>query len=137
MDQAATAYEAAHLEAEEHAVAGERATCQAQLALAAAFADPQRAGDELALADQLLAGLDLRATTLTTRIAHLVASAGTNPDLEQRADVLRADIQAAGLTAAQQPNLELALCFHHAVQGADDQLATVVGRLRELTQGGD
>lgn len=71
-------------EAEQHAVAGERAICQAQLSLVSAFADPVAADDELALAEQLLTGLDLRATTLTTRIAALVCDAGT-PGMEERA----------------------------------------------------
>ncbi|MGK4586093.1 ATP/GTP-binding protein [Kitasatospora sp. HPMI-4] len=78
MEEAAAAYQAARAEAEQHAVAGERAICQAQLSLVAAFTDPGLATDALALADQFLTGLDLRATTLTTRIARLVADAGTD-----------------------------------------------------------
>jgi len=137
MDQAGAAYEAARSEAEQHDVAGERAICQAQLALVTAFADPARAGDELDLADQLLTGLDLRATALTVRIARLVADAGTDPDLQQHTDLLRADITAAGLVAAQQPNLELAAAFIAAVTGDDNALAAAIERLRELTASGD
>ncbi|MFE2914820.1 hypothetical protein ACFXI0_29300 [Kitasatospora indigofera] len=54
MDRAAASYENASLEAEQHGVAGERATAQAQRALALAFTDPTRAADELHLAEQLL-----------------------------------------------------------------------------------
>ncbi|MEU1457799.1 hypothetical protein [Streptomyces avermitilis] len=36
-----------------------------------------------------------------------------------------------------EPILELALTFHHAVLGADEQVAGSIARLRELTRGGD
>ncbi|MEV5138927.1 ATP/GTP-binding protein [Streptomyces syringium] len=113
MDRAAAAYEAARSEAEQHGVAGERATAQAQLTLVAAFVDPERADDELDLARQLLSGLDLRATGLTTQIASLVRGAGTTRDIEDRAAVLRTEISVAGLTSVK-AILELALCFHYA-----------------------
>jgi hypothetical protein len=73
MERAAAAYETARTEAEAHGVAGERATAQAQRALALAFTDPARADAELDLAHHLLSGLDLHATTLTTRVAALSA----------------------------------------------------------------
>lgn len=136
VDQAVAAYAAARSEAEQHGVAGERATAQAHLALASAFADPTRADDELLLAQQLLDGLDLRATALTTQIAALVRDAGTD-DIEERAHILRTEIDVAGLTAALQATLELALAFHHAVRGAHQALAAVISRLRALTRGGD
>ncbi|WP_058042940.1 hypothetical protein [Streptomyces roseifaciens] len=135
-DQAVAAYTAARSEAEHHGVAGERATTQAHLALATTFADPTRADDELLLAQQLLDGLDLRATTLTTQIAALVRDAGTD-DVEDRAHILRTEIDVAGLTAALQATLELALAFRHAVRGSHQALATAISRLRELTRGGD
>ncbi|WP_421109027.1 hypothetical protein [Streptomyces sp. NEAU-S77] len=71
----AAAYQAARGEAEQHGVAGERAACQAQCAFVLAFTDPEVADDELDLAEQLLAGLDLRATSLTTQIAALLRDA--------------------------------------------------------------
>ncbi|MFF1796731.1 hypothetical protein ACFVXQ_21370 [Kitasatospora sp. NPDC058263] len=89
MDRAAAAYEAARADAERHAVAGERATSQAQLAFVRAFTDPARSDDDL--------DLDLRATTriaalvrdATTRIAALVRDAGTpGSDFLDRASVL-------------------------------------------------
>ncbi|GAA2359477.1 ATP/GTP-binding protein [Streptomyces cuspidosporus] len=137
MERAAAAYEAARREAEDHAVAGERATCQAQRAFVLAFTDPERAEDELELAHQMLSGLTLRATTLTTHTAALVRAAGApGPVVEDGASVLRAEIHTAGVAAAQ-VTLELAMCFHHAVRGANDAVRTSISRLHDLTQGGD
>ncbi|MDX3208467.1 tetratricopeptide repeat protein, partial [Streptomyces scabiei] len=137
MDRAATAYAAARDEAEQHGIAGERATSQAQRAFALAFTDPAAADGELALASQLLTGLDLRATTLTTRIATLARDAGRDDaDIDDRAQVLRADIRTAGVTYAELA-LDLTLAFHHAVRGADPQTAAAIARLRENTRGGD
>ncbi|MFB8440611.1 hypothetical protein ACFC7A_16350 [Streptomyces niveus] len=136
MTRAAAAYEAARTEAEQHAIAGERATAQAQRAFVLAFTDPGRADDELDLAQQLLTGLDLRATTLTTRIATLVRDAGTDRDVEDRARLLRTDIDVAGLTSADTV-LDLALCFHHAVRDNRPALAAIIARLRERAHTGD
>ncbi|MEU2366370.1 hypothetical protein ABZ616_37465 [Streptomyces noursei] len=134
IDQALASYAAARDQAEEHGVAGERATSQAHLALAAAFADPARADDEITLAQQLLDGLDLRATTLTAQIAALIRDAGT-PDVDDRARTLRTEVEAAGVVVLQ-TTLELALCFHHSVLGTE-QLATGLDRMRQVTRGGD
>lgn len=137
MDRAAAAYAAARTEAEQHDIAGERATSQAQRAFALAFTDPDHAEDEIELAHQLLTGLTLRATTLTAHTAALIQTAGTpGPAVEDRASVLRADIHTAGVAAAQ-ATLELALCFHHAVRGDSDAVRAAISRLRDLTQGGD
>jgi hypothetical protein len=59
-----------------------------------------------------------------------------HPDLEDRARLLRTDISVAGL-ASVEATLELALCFHHAVHDARNELAASISRLRGLTQGGD
>ncbi|MDX3523743.1 tetratricopeptide repeat protein [Streptomyces scabiei] len=137
IDRAATAYAAARDEAEHHGVAGERATSQAQRAFALAFTDPAAADDELVLAEQLLTGLDLRATTLTTQIAALVRDAGRDDaDVDDRVQVLRADIRTAGVTYAE-PVLNLALAFHHAVRHDHDQVAATIAWLRENTRSGD
>ncbi|MER8159959.1 ATP/GTP-binding protein [Streptomyces sp. NPDC094472] len=137
MDRAAAAYEAARTEAEQHGIAGERATSQAQRAFVLAFSDPDQAEDELELAEQLLTGITLRATTLTTHTADLIRSAGTpGPAVEDRASVLRADIHTAGVTAAQAA-LELGLCFHHAVRSDEAAIQATIARLRDLTQSGD
>lgn len=136
MDQATTYYEAARTDAEEHGVAGERATSQAQLAFVRALTDPETADDDLDLAAQLLAGLDLRATTLTTRIAALLRDAGTGGDaIPERANILDAEIRASGVRAAR-TTLALALCFHHAVLD-DNALDAAIRGLDQLTRGHD
>ncbi|MFB7600809.1 ATP/GTP-binding protein [Streptomyces sp. NPDC056160] len=135
MDRAAAAYTAARDQAEQHGVAGERATSQAQRALVVAFTDPATADDELHLAEQLLTGLNLRATRLTVQIAALVRDAGTPLGLEA-ARSLRAETHDAGITAAQAV-LELALAFHHAVLGEQEESDAVIDRLHELAGSGD
>ncbi|MFK0203437.1 ATP/GTP-binding protein [Streptomyces lavendulae] len=137
MGRAAAAYEAARTEAEEHGVVGERATSQAHRALALAFADPHQADDELDLAEQLLTGLDLRATTFITKVAALARDAGTtDPGIGDRITLLRSETAVAGVTAAQVA-LELADAFHHAVREDHHQVLATLGRLRELTRAGD
>ncbi|MDH6567090.1 hypothetical protein M2160_002111 [Streptomyces sp. SAI-117] len=137
MARAAAAYRAARDEAEEHAVAGERATAQAHRAFTLAFTDPAVAQDELDLAHHLLVGLDLRATRLTTHIAALLRDAGTaSAQIEGRAQVLRAEAATAGITAAR-PAIELALGFHHAVHADEVRLNACLARLRETVRGGD
>ncbi|MER8188572.1 ATP/GTP-binding protein [Kitasatospora sp. NPDC094015] len=135
MERAAGAYLAARTDAEQHAVAGERATAQAQRGFVLAFTDPRAACDEIDLAEQLLAGLDLRATALTVRTAALVRDAG-HDHVEDRIQVLRAEALTAGIAAAQ-VNVELAAAFHHAVRGDDPALAATQARLRVLTRAGD
>ncbi|WP_461086922.1 hypothetical protein [Streptomyces deserti] len=75
--------------AEEHAVAGKRATSQAQRAFALAFTHRDQAADEIDLGHQLLTGLVLRVTTATAQIAELIRDAGTTSDIEDRAERLR------------------------------------------------
>lgn len=135
MNRAATAYATARDQAERHNIADERATSQAQRAFVLAFTDPNAADDELHLADQLLTGLDLHATTLTTKIAALIRDAGAIASLEP-VRLLRADISDAGLKAAEAA-LELAVCFHHAVHNDHDKIHAAISRLRHLTRGGD
>ncbi|MBP0453951.1 ATP/GTP-binding protein [Kitasatospora sp. RG8] len=137
MDLAAAAYEAARTDAEHHAVAGERATSQAQLAFVRAFTDPALADDDLDLADQFLAGLDLRATALTTRIAALIRDAGTPGDnIPERAAVLDTEVRASGVRAARTA-LALARCFHHAVLDDNNTLDTAIRDLDQLTRDHD
>ncbi|MGW9400642.1 hypothetical protein [Streptomyces sp. NPDC055642] len=125
MDRAAVAYAAARDEAEHHGVTGERGNSQAHHAFALV-------GSELALAEPLLAGVDL-----ITHIAALACDASrTDADIDDRAQVLRAEIRAAGVTYAELA-LDLALAFHHAVRNDQDQVAATVARLRENTRGGD
>ncbi|WP_240509390.1 ATP/GTP-binding protein [Streptomyces agglomeratus] len=136
MNRSATAYEAARLEAEQHGVAGERATSQAQRAFVLAFTNPERADDEIELARHLITGLNLRQTGHTIEIATLVRDAGTQTDLEDRARILREEIHTSGITHAAAA-LELAMCFHHAVLDNDHAFTTAIARLRDLPQGGD
>ncbi|RZB13458.1 ATP/GTP-binding protein, partial [Streptomyces sp. F001] len=136
MDRAVAAFEAARTEAEQHNAPGERAIAQTLHALACAFIDPLRADEELALAYQFLAQLDQRATTLLAQVTALVRDAGTDRDVTGRATVLRTEITVAGL-AWLTPLLETALTFHHAVRGAQHDLAATIDRLREETANGD
>ncbi|MGW1598783.1 ATP/GTP-binding protein [Streptomyces sp. NPDC002343] len=135
MHRAATAYAAARDQADQHGVAGERATSQTHRALVLAFTDPDTADDEIHLAEQLLTGLDLRATTLTLKIAALARDAGTPPGPEA-ARVLRAESRDAGITAAEAV-LDLVLAFHHAVLGDHDKIRATADRLRDLARNGD
>ncbi|MEV6961335.1 ATP/GTP-binding protein [Streptomyces sp. NPDC051207] len=136
MNRAAAAYRAARSEAEQNDVVGETAMSQAHLAFAVAFTDPVQADDELDLADRLLSRLRLRSAEMTARIAALVRDAGYAADVPDRAAVLLAEISVSGISYAA-AKLQLALCFHHAVFDARDELAAGISRLRELTDSGD
>ncbi|WP_331735594.1 hypothetical protein [Streptomyces sp. NBC_00057] len=137
MTQAATAYATARTEAEQHGNIGEQAIAQAHLALTYAFANPDRADREITLAEQLLAGLDQRATTLTAQIAALARDAGApGPAVDDRAALLRTEITTAGITAAALL-LELALALHHTVRGDAAAVRNDIARLDELTRSGD
>ncbi|MGW4689680.1 tetratricopeptide repeat protein [Streptomyces sp. NPDC004244] len=135
MNQAASAFTTARTEAEQHGNTGEQAITQAHLALAYAFTDPDRADDEIALAEQLLAGLDQRATALTVQVVALARDAGPLADLDG-ARALRTEIREAGITSAEAV-LELALALHHAVLGEHDKVRTVIDRLHDLAERGD
>ena len=132
--RAAAAYLTGRLEADQHAKRGEAAHNQALRALALAFLDPREADDELELAHQLLADLDLRATTINTAIAALIRDAGTST-VDDRARTLRTELEVAGLTSMT-PTLELACAFHQAVLDDHDALAHTIARLRAQTQDG-
>ncbi|MFJ8666117.1 hypothetical protein [Streptomyces sp. NPDC093600] len=110
----AAGYKAARTEAEQHGVAG----------------------GETGLAEQLLTGLDLRATTLTVKIAALVRAAGTDRDVPDRAEALRAEITTADLRASE-AMLELALAFHRTATGNSPAAAANITRLRDLFPDGD
>ncbi|MEU8709678.1 ATP/GTP-binding protein [Streptomyces sp. NPDC048565] len=139
---AADHYERARNDAEQRGIAGERATSQAHRALALAFADPTTADGDIALAHELLADLTLHASSLTVHIAVLIRDAGRSTgvdrgtDIDGRARALRTELESAGL-ASIGPLLELAVCFHHAVRGDEENLAAAVGRLRRLTDESD
>ncbi|WP_329129328.1 hypothetical protein OG727_34190 [Streptomyces caniferus] len=67
--------------------------------------------------------------------AALARDVGT-AEVEDRAHALRTEISVAGL-APVEATLELALCFHHAVRGDHEGIASGIGRLRELTSSDD
>ncbi|WP_405807806.1 ATP/GTP-binding protein [Streptomyces sp. NBC_01187] len=137
LGRAAAAYRAARAEAEEHDVAGERATCQAQRALVLSFADPAAAADEIDLAEALLQGLDLRATALTVRTATLARDAGRGEaGVDDRAQVLRTEARLAGVTAAE-ATVELVLAFHHAIRDDQQQLTDSIQHLNAIASQGD
>ncbi|MDF4251601.1 hypothetical protein [Streptomyces sp. WMMB303] len=101
-----------------------------------AFADPQAAAEDIDLAEQLPAPLDMLATKLTVRIGSLARDAGrTDADIEDRAHLVRTEAQVAGVREAE-VKLELALALHHAVRNDQEQHATVLDRLRELSEDG-
>ncbi|MFI1155100.1 hypothetical protein [Streptomyces sp. NPDC020817] len=108
---------------------------QVRLALAVSFADPDRADDELALAHQLLGGLDQRSSTLLAKVVALIKDAGTS-GVTNGAQGVNAEIEAAGLPSLHR-FVELVLAFHHAVRGEDQGLAATIDRLRALTATGD
>ncbi|RRR86090.1 hypothetical protein EHS43_05790 [Streptomyces sp. RP5T] len=108
---------------------------QAHLAFAVSFVDTLRDDDELDLADRLLSPLSLRSNEMTARIATLVRDAGFAVDLPDRAAVQLAEIGLFGISYAA-AKLQLALCFHHTVLDAQNDLAADIARLRELTQDG-
>ncbi|MFM9812835.1 ATP/GTP-binding protein [Streptomyces scabiei] len=132
--RAAEAYLAGRLEAEQHAKAGEAAHNQALRALALAFVDPLQADDELDLAEQLLASLDLRASTINAAIASLIRDAGS-PAIDDRARTLRTELDVAGLTSMTS-TLEVAVAFHQAVLDDHEALNATITRLREQTSDG-
>ncbi|MFD4376836.1 hypothetical protein [Streptomyces sp. NPDC058486] len=132
MSRAAIAYKAARTEAEQHGVAGERATSQGQRA----FTDPDCGTDEIELARHLLSGLTLRQTGHTIDMAALVRDAGTDRSVLDRAHVLGEEIRVSGVAIAT-AILEFVVCFHQTVLGDDQGITDTMTRLRALTEGGD
>ncbi|XUL87748.1 hypothetical protein ACQ86D_14555 [Streptomyces galilaeus] len=94
------------------------------------------AGRVLTWPHQFLTDLTLHATTLTLGIAMLIRDTGPGTDIDERAQVLHAGIETAGLTSLL-PLLELAVCFHQAVRGDEEPLAAAIHRLRRITNDGD
>jgi hypothetical protein len=73
--------------------------------------------------------VDLRATTPDHPVAELARDAGrTDADVDDRAQVLRADIRTAGVTYTELA-LDLTLAFHHAIRDDQDQVAITIGML--------
>ncbi|MER5474327.1 ATP/GTP-binding protein [Streptomyces sp. NPDC002685] len=134
-ERAAAAYLAGRTEAEQHGKAGEAAHNQALRAFAIALYAPDQATAEIDLAHQLLAGLNLRATTLNVRRAELIRDAGSD-SVDDRIATLRTELDIAGLTSLT-PAIELACAFHQAVLDDRTALHATLARLRELTSDED
>ncbi|MGW4878663.1 hypothetical protein ACWEPI_19110 [Streptomyces sp. NPDC004262] len=134
-ERAAAAYLAGRTEAEQHGKAGEAAHNQALRAFAIALYDPDQATAEIDLAYQLLAGLNLRATTINVHRAELIRNAGSD-SVDDQIATLRTELDIAGL-ASLTPAIELAGAFHHAVLNDHTALHATLARLRELTSDED
>ncbi|MFG2660006.1 ATP/GTP-binding protein [Streptomyces sp. NPDC048425] len=135
MPLAAQTFKAARAEGEEHGKRGEAAMSQAMLAFTLAFTTDPTIDDEISLGEHLLTQVDLRAATLDVRIAKLLRDAGTDAGVEDRGQVLAADIRTSGLLFAE-AKLELARVFNHAIRDDQDGVASRISRLRELTREG-
>ncbi|WP_314614684.1 hypothetical protein [Streptomyces stackebrandtii] len=103
-----------------------------QRAFTLAFTDPAVADDELELAEQLLTGLDLPTTTLTTRspLSFATPEPTATPSAARRSSV--AEIRTAALLAPE-AMLDLALAFHHAVHDDRTEFEALVERPEQLT----
>ncbi|MER6218837.1 hypothetical protein ABT213_33010 [Streptomyces sp. NPDC001674] len=131
---AVAAFEAGRSEAEQHGAAGERAMMQVRLALAVSFADPDRADDELALAHQLLEGLDQRSHP--PRPGRRLDQGRRNRRRRHPRSEPANRHRCRGLPFLHR-FVELALAFHHAVRGEEQDQAATIGRLHALTTTGD
>ncbi|MDQ0407494.1 ATP/GTP-binding protein [Streptomyces sp. NPDC000349] len=107
---------------------GEAALSQACLAFAAAFQDRPRAAEQIARAEELLAGVSIRWADTQTRIAALVSDAGIAPDLPARAEAVAAEAVEAGLTSSI-AYIRFAECLHALVAGTPEALAQARERL--------
>ena len=134
-ERAAAAYLAERTEAEQHGKVGEAAHSQALRAFAIALYAPDQATAEIDLAHQLLAGLNLRATTINVRRAELIRDAGSD-GVDDQIATLRTELDIAGL-ASLTPAIELAHAFHQAVLDDHTALHATLARLRELTSDED
>ncbi|MEU8718233.1 ATP/GTP-binding protein [Streptomyces sp. NPDC048663] len=134
-ERAAAAYLAGRTEAEQHGKVGEAAHNQALRAFAIALYAPDQATAEIDLAYQLLAGLNLRATTINVRRAELIRDAGSD-SVDDQIATLRTELDIAGL-ASLAPVIELAGAFHQAVLDDHTALHATLARLRELTSDED
>jgi hypothetical protein len=113
---------------------GEAALSQSCLAFAAAFQDRARAGEQIALADEMLAGVSIRFAEIHTRIAELLRDAGTATDLPARAETLAAAARGAGLTSSV-AYISFALCLHAIILTSPDRTAEARATLTRSVRG--
>ncbi|MFE9169894.1 ATP/GTP-binding protein [Streptomyces kebangsaanensis] len=126
---ACSSYAAARDQAPAAGQPGEAALSQSCLAFAAAFQDRPRAAEQIARAEELLAGVTIRWAEVQTRIASLVRDAGIADDLSERAEAVAAEAREAGLTSSL-AYVRFAECLHaHLADGAD-ALVSARDRLR-------
>ncbi|MFD6326433.1 ATP/GTP-binding protein [Streptomyces sp. NPDC058442] len=107
---------------------GEAALSQACLAFAAAFQDRPRAAEQIARAEELLAGVSIRWAETQTRIAGLLRDAGIVRDLPERAEAVAVEAVEAGLTSSVS-YVRFAECLHALVAGTPEALAQARERL--------
>ncbi|MFE0448566.1 ATP/GTP-binding protein [Streptomyces fungicidicus] len=107
---------------------GEAALSQACLAFAAAFQDRPRAAEQIARAEELLAGVSIRWAETQTRIAGLLRDAGVARDLPGRAEAVAAEAVEAGLTSSV-AYVRFAECLHALVAGTSEALTRARERL--------
>lgn len=132
---ACSSYAAARDQALAAGQPGEAALSQACLAFAAAFQDRPRAAEQIARAEELLAGVTIRWAEVQARIASLVRDAGIADDLPERAEAVAAEAREAGLTSSVS-YVRFAECLHAHLTGDMDVLASVRERLtRECVNG--
>lgn len=127
---ACSAYAAGRDQALATGQVGEAALSQACLAFAAAFQDRPRAAEQIARAEDLLAGVSIRWAETQTLIAALVRDAGIAPDLPERAEAVAVEAVEAGLTSSV-AYIRFAECLHALVNGAPEALARARERLME------
>jgi len=113
---------------------GEAALSQACLAFAAAFQDRSRAGEQIALADEMLAGVSLRFAEIHTRTAELLRDAGSADDLPARAEALAAVARGAGLTSSV-AYISFALCLHATIRDSAALVAEARATLARSVRG--
>ncbi|MFB6876067.1 hypothetical protein [Streptomyces sp. NPDC056323] len=104
---------------------------------ALSFADPARAGDELALAHQLLTSLDQRSNTLLAQVAALIKDAGTD-SVPGSATSMLASKRSRCTPSLTDTHVQLSACGRVPawwIEGlGPDGLATVIGTLAERVE---
>ncbi|MGC9495650.1 ATP/GTP-binding protein [Streptomyces sp. WG7] len=130
MALACSAYAAGRDQALAAGQVGEAALSQACLAFAAAFQDRPRAAEQIARAEELLAGVSIRWAETQTCIAGLVRDAGIARDLPERTEAVAVEAVEAGLTSSV-AYVRFAACLHALVAGAPGALAQARERLLE------
>ncbi|MEO3782850.1 hypothetical protein ABGB12_05965 [Actinocorallia sp. B10E7] len=115
---------------------GEAALCQAYLAFAASFADRARAVEQIDRADHMLRGAQARFAELQVRNARLLADSGYADDLLDQATEVATLAADNGLSSCA-AYAKFALCFHAAITGSQNLLATGRAWLGESLRGAE